>query len=206
MADLNRPDNAPDSWRQRPLPPANPTCREAYRPLRADRRQTEVNTLPRPLSAAVPIPYLLLALGLDQLQHSEFLLRDIGQRDREPDTLRVEDSEAPPHQTAVRRVHRLFEQVLRTAGAMAYVYGLPIRPARGAAIQLRLRGVTASAAAEDAVGTLFVRPAQPALVQDRPDQEANARLFRPVAGRGYSGSSSASMASCAMTSDTAADL
>ena len=32
------------------------------------------------------------------------------------------------------------------------------------------------------------------------------RLFRPVAGRGYSGSSSASIASCAITSDTAADL
>jgi hypothetical protein len=43
-------------------------------------------------------------------------------------------------------------------------------------------------------------------VQHRPDQETNARLFRPVAGRCYSGSSSASMASCAMTSDTAADL
>jgi hypothetical protein len=43
-------------------------------------------------------------------------------------------------------------------------------------------------------------------VQYRPDQETNARHFRPVAGRGYSGSSSASIASCAMTSDTAADL
>jgi hypothetical protein len=89
---------------------------------------------------------------------------------------------------------------------MADVDGLPVRAAGGAAIQLRLGGVTASAAAEDAVRTLFVRSAQPALVQDRPDQEANARLFRPVAGRGYSGSSSASIASCAMTSDTAADL
>jgi hypothetical protein len=43
-------------------------------------------------------------------------------------------------------------------------------------------------------------------VQHRPDQEANARLFRPVSERGYSGSSSASIASCAITSDTAADL
>ena len=68
------------------------------------------------------------------------------------------------------------------------------------------RRVAALPAAEDAVGAFFVRPAQPALVQHRPDQESHARLLRPVAGRGYSGSSSASMASCAMTSDTAADL
>jgi DNA-binding winged helix-turn-helix (wHTH) protein len=86
------------------------------------------------------------------------------------------------------------------------VDGLPIRTAGGTAVQLRLRRVAALPAAEDAVGTLFVRPAQPTLVQHRPDQEANARVFRPVAGRAYSGSSSASMASCAMTSDTAADL
>jgi hypothetical protein len=89
---------------------------------------------------------------------------------------------------------------------MADVDGLPIRSARGAAIQLRLGRVAALPAAEDAVGAFFVRPTQPALVQDRPDQESNARLLRPVAGRGYSGSSSASIASCAMTSDTAADL
>jgi hypothetical protein len=89
---------------------------------------------------------------------------------------------------------------------MADVDGLPIRAARGAAIQLGLRRVSAQATAEDAVGTIFIRSAQPALVQDRPDQEANARIFRPVAGRGYSGSSSASIASCAITSDTAADL
>jgi hypothetical protein len=35
---------------------------------------------------------------------------------------------------------------------------------------------------------------------------AKTMLLRPVAGRGYSGSSSPSIASCAMTSDTAADL
>src|ERR1039458_3755990 len=89
---------------------------------------------------------------------------------------------------------------------MADIDGLPIRAAGGAAIQLGLRRVPALSAPEDTVGALFVRPAEPALVQHRPDQESHARLFRPVAGRGYSGSSSASMASCAMTSDTAADL
>ena len=89
---------------------------------------------------------------------------------------------------------------------MANVDGLPIRAAGGAAIQFRLRRVAALPAAEDAVGTVFFTPAKPSLAQYRPDQEANARLFRPVAGRGYSGSSSASIASCAMTSDTAADL
>jgi hypothetical protein len=89
---------------------------------------------------------------------------------------------------------------------MADIDGLPIRATGGAAIQFRLCRVSAPSTTKDAVGTLFVRPTQPALVQDRPDQEANARLFRPVAGRGYSGSSSASMASCAITSDTAADL
>jgi hypothetical protein len=89
---------------------------------------------------------------------------------------------------------------------MADIDGLPIRATGRAAIQLGLRRVYTPAATEDAVGALFVRPTQPALVQHRPDQKTNARLFRPVAGRGYSGSSSASIASCAMTSGTAADL
>jgi len=89
---------------------------------------------------------------------------------------------------------------------MTDVDGLPIRTAGGATVQFRLRRVAALPAAEDAVGALFVRPAQRSLVQHRPDQEANARVFRPVAGRAYSESSSASMASCAITSDTAADL
>jgi len=149
---------------------------------------------------------LFLALCFDQFQHPKLLLRDIRQCDRQPDTLRVEKPETPPHESTVRRVHCLFKQILRTARPVAYVDGLPIRTARGAAIQLRLGRVAALPAAEDAVGAFFVRPTQPALVQHRPDQESHARLFRPVAGRGYSGSSSASMASCAITSDTAADL
>ena len=89
---------------------------------------------------------------------------------------------------------------------MADIDGLPIRAARGTTIQFRLRRVSALPAAEHTVGAVIFTPAQPALLQDRPDQKANARLFRPVAGRGYSGSSSASIASCAITSDTAADL
>ena len=89
---------------------------------------------------------------------------------------------------------------------MANVDGPPVRATGWAAIQLRLCGVAALPAAEDTVGAFFVWPTQRPLVQHRPDQEANARLFRPVAGRGYSGSSSASIASCAITSDTAADL
>src|ERR1017187_5826953 len=94
---------------------------------------------------------LLLALGFDQLQHPELLLGDVRERDRQPDALRIQKAEAPAHQGTVRRVHRLFEQVLRTAGAMANVDGLPVRAARGAAIQLRLRRVAAPSAAEDAV-------------------------------------------------------
>jgi len=158
------------------------------------------------MSAAVPTLDLLLPLGFDQFQHPELLFGDIRQRDRQPDTLCIQNAEAPPNQSAVRRVHRLFEQVLRTAGPMTNVDNLPVRAAGGAAFQFGLRRVAASPAAEDAIRAFLVRPAQPALVQHRPDQEANARLFRPVAGRGYSGSSSASIASCAMTSDTAADL
>ena len=107
---------------------------------------------------------LVLAFGFDQFQPPEFLLRDIRQRDRQADILRVQKAEAPPHETAVRRVHRLFEQVLGTAGAMADVDGLPIRAAGGSAIQFGLRGVAASPAAEHAVGAFFVRPTQPALV------------------------------------------
>ena len=147
-----------------------------------------------------------LSLGLDQLQHSEFLLRNIRERDGQPDVLRVENAEAPPNQSAVRCVHRLFEQVLGTTRPVTDVDGLPIRAARRAAIQLRVRRVSALPAAEDAVGTVFFRPTERPLLQDRPDQEVNARVFRPVAGRGYSGSSSASIASCAITSETAADL
>ena len=160
----------------------------------------------RTLRTGVPALDLLLALGLDQFQYPELLLGDVRERDRQPDALRIQKAEAPAHQGTVRRVHRLLEQVLRTAGPMTNINGLPVRAARGAAIQLRLRRVTTPATPEHAVRAFFVRPTQPALVQDRPDQEANARLFRPVAGRGYSGSSSASIASCAMTSDTAADL
>ena len=106
-----------------------------------------------------------MALSLDQFQHPEFLFRDVRQRDRQPDTLRAQNAEAAPHEATVRRIHRLFEQVLRTAGAMADIDGLPIRTAGGAAIQLGLRRVAAPPATEDAVGTLFVRSAQPALVQ-----------------------------------------
>ena len=101
----------------------------------------------------------LRPLGLDQFQHAELLFRDVGQRDCQPDTLRIQKAEAPPDQSAIRRIHCLFQQILRTAGAMAYVDGLPIRPARGAAIQLRLRRVTTPAAPEHAVGAFFVRSA-----------------------------------------------
>ena len=166
----------------------------------------EVGPLTGTLSAAVPTLDLLLPLGLDHFQHPELLFGDIRQRDRQPDALRVRNAEASANESAIRRVHRLFEEVFGAARPMADVDGLPISAAGGAAIQLPLGRVTALPAAEEAVWTFLVRSTQPALVQHRPDQEANARLFRPVAGRGYSGSSSASIASCAMTSDTAADL
>src|ERR1035441_1814454 len=99
---------------------------------------------------------LLLALGFDQFQHPELLLRDVGERDRQPDALRVQNAETTPNQRAVRRIHRLFEQVLRTAGPVTDVDGLPVRAAGGAAIQFGLRRVSAPAATEDAVGTLFI--------------------------------------------------
>ena len=125
--------------------------------------------LRRTPGAAIPILELLLPFGFDQFQHAELLFRDVGQRDCQSDVLRIQNAEAPPDESAVRRIHRLFEQVLWTAGAMADIDGLPIRTTRGAAIQLCLRRVTAPAAAEDAVGAFFVRPTQPALVQHRPD-------------------------------------
>jgi len=129
----------------------------------------EPEPLLRPSAAAVPTADLFLALGFDQFQHPELLLRDIRQRDRQADILRVQKAEAPPNESAIRRIHRLFEQVLRAAGTMADVDGLPIRAAGGTAIQLRLRRVAAKAAPEDAVGTIFLSSAQPALVQHRPD-------------------------------------
>jgi hypothetical protein len=106
----------------------------------------------------------VLPLGLDQFQNSELLLRDVGQRDRQPDALPVKDAKTPPNKSAVRRIHRLFEPVLWTARPVADVDGLPIRPAGGAAIQFRLRGISAPAAAEDAVGAFFVRPTKAALM------------------------------------------
>ena len=51
----------------------------------------------------------LRPLGLDQFQHAELLFRDVGQRDCQADTFRVQNAEAPPNQSAVRRIHRLFE-------------------------------------------------------------------------------------------------
>ena len=56
---------------------------------------------------------LLLPLGLDQFQHPEFPLRDIRQRDRQPDILGAQDAETPSHESTVWRIHRLFKQVLR---------------------------------------------------------------------------------------------
>jgi hypothetical protein len=114
-------------------------------------------------------PDLLLALRFDQFQHPEFLLRDICQRYRQPDALRIENAEAPTHESAIRRVHRLFEEILGAAWPMADVDGFPIRAAAGATTQLSLRRVSATAATEDTVGALFLGSAQPALVQHRPD-------------------------------------
>jgi len=54
----------------------------------------EPDALPR-IPAAVPILDLLLALSFDQFQRPELLLRDIRERDREPDVLRVQDAETP---------------------------------------------------------------------------------------------------------------
>ena len=121
--------------------------------------------LQRTVSAAVSPLDLFLALGLDQFQHAKLLLRDIRQRDRQPDTLCVQNAEAPPDESAVWRVHRLFEQVLGAPRPVADVDGLPIRAAGGATIQLCLRRVSALPATEDTVGTIFFSAAQPALVQ-----------------------------------------
>jgi len=112
------------------------------------------------LLRGLPSSDLLLTFSFDQLQHPEFLLRQIGERDREPYASRVENPEASPYQSAVRRVQPLFEPVLRAARPMANVDGLPIRAAGRAAIQLRLRRIAALPASEHAVGALFFRPAQ----------------------------------------------
>ena len=149
---------------------------------------------------------LFLPLSFDRLQYPELLLGDVSQRDRQPHTLRVQETEASPHKRAVRRVQSLVEPVLRTARPVADVDSLPFRAASWASVEFRERRVAALPAAEDAVGAVFFTSTERPLLKHRPDQEANARIFRPVAGRGYSGSSSASIASCAMTSDTAADL
>jgi hypothetical protein len=100
-------------------------------------------------AAAARTADLLLTLSLDQFQHPEFLLRDIRQRDHQPDILSVQNSVAPPNERAVWRIHSLFEHVLRTAWPMADIDRLPICTARRRAIQLRLRRVTASPATED---------------------------------------------------------
>ncbi|MGA1995322.1 MAG: hypothetical protein ABSH45_06025 [Bryobacteraceae bacterium] len=38
-----------------------------------------------------------MPLGLDQFQHTELLLRDIRQGDRQPDALCIENAETPTH-------------------------------------------------------------------------------------------------------------
>ena len=129
----------------------------------------EIDPLPRTLSATLSAPDLLLPLGFDQLQYPKLLLGDIRERDRQTDVLCVQNTEASPDESAVRRVHRFFEEVLRATRPMAHVDGLPIRAAGWAAIQFRLRGVSALSAAEDAVGAVFLSPAQRPLMQHRPD-------------------------------------
>jgi hypothetical protein len=62
---------------------------------------------------------------------------------------------------------------------------------------------TRTSATEDAVGAILLTPTKGRLIQDRPDQETNARLFPPIAGPCYSGSSSASIANFAITSEIA---
>jgi len=63
----------------------------------------------------------------------------------------------------------------------------------------------AAPAAEDAIRTILLLAAERGLLEHRFNEEWNARPVRRV-GRRYSGSSSASMESCAITSATAADL
>ena len=99
---------------------------------------------------------LFLPPCLDQFQYSKLLFGDVGERDGQPDALCVKEAEAPPHERAVLRVHRLFEPVLRTAGPMADIDRLPIRTTRWAAIQLRLGGIAAVPAPEDTVGTILL--------------------------------------------------
>src|ERR1039457_6775419 len=127
------------------------------------------------LRTRIPSLDLLLPFGLDQFQHAELLFRDVPERDRQPDALCIQKPEAPSNEGAIRRIHRFFEQILGTAGAMADVDGLPIRAAGGAAIQLCLRRVTAPPATEDAVGTLFLSPAP---------TEGGSPPLRPAAGLG----------------------
>jgi hypothetical protein len=98
---------------------------------------------PRSRRAAIDGFDLLLAFRFDQLQHPELLFRDIRQGDRQPDVFGSQNSEAPSNESAIRCIHCLFEPVLRAAGPVADVDGFPIRAAGGAAIQLRLRGISA---------------------------------------------------------------
>ena len=84
-----------------------------------------------------PAVDLVLALRFDRFQHPELLLRDIRERDGQPDVLSVQNAEAPPNKSAVRRVHRLFEQVLGAVRPVTDIDGLPICAAGGAAIQSR---------------------------------------------------------------------
>jgi hypothetical protein len=75
----------------------------------------DTNRLPRALRITAQNLDLLLALSIDQFQRPKFLFSEIRQRYRDPHPLRIEKPEAPAHQDAVRRIHRLFEQVRRTA-------------------------------------------------------------------------------------------
>ena len=136
----------------------------------------DCDALPRTPVAAVPSLDLVLPRGFYQFQHLQLLFSDIRQGDGQPHALRVQNAEASPYQSAARRIHGLFEPVLRTGKPVANVDGLPVRSTAGAAIQFGLRGISAPAAPEDAVGTIFLSAAQPALVQHRPDQESNTRL------------------------------
>jgi hypothetical protein len=126
----------------------------------------QLSRVPKVVAAGL---HLFLPSYLYELEYAKLLFCDVGERYRQTDAPRIQYAEAPPHERAVRRIHRLFEEILGAARPVADVDGLPICAANGAAIQFRLRRVAALPASEDAVGALFFGSAQPDLAQHRPD-------------------------------------
>jgi hypothetical protein len=149
--------------------------------------------------------YRLLPVDLDQFQHTELFLCYVRQRDRQPDALSVQEPEARPYESAIRRAHRLVQAIFRTAGGrgsqrwlssagVGRQEGRPARSCAGAVVDHRVeslcqtwhhrlppltRLVARSCAFRRALHSRLIRPSIVAASRIQRQQRFDRRAFSP---------------------------